>query len=418
MSTIDELTNEASAMQKPVSDIAERGGSGAIAQLIQQYCPEGVEFRKVKDIYKRIKGTPITATKMKEIANPTGSVRIFAGGKTVIDANEEDIPNANITRVPAVLVQSRGVIDVVYYEQPFTFKNEMWAYTTENKTSVKYLYYVMKSNVQTFRDAASGMGALPQISLGTTEDFEIPLPPLPVQEAIVNILDRFAVYAAELQAELQARQQQYNYYRDTLLSFKSRDDVEWKKLGEVCKVYDGTHQTPAYKDSGIPFVSVENIGDIYNSKKYISQEDFDKYKIKPSVGDVFMTRIGSIGVCAVFDKPASIAYYVSLALLRPKQDVVLSRYLKHIIESRTGRKELRKRTLVNAVPIKVNKDDIGKIVIPIPPLSEQQRIVNILDRFDTLVNDLSQGLPAEIEARQQQYEYYRDKLLTFKRKEE
>lgn len=132
-----------------------------LERLIQQYCPDGVEYYKVKDIYKRIKGTPITAGKMKEIANSSGSVRIFAGGKTAIDANEEDIPNATITKVPAVLVQSRGVIDVIYYDKPFTFKNELWGYTTDNKIAVKYLYYVLKNNVQVFRDAASGMGALP-----------------------------------------------------------------------------------------------------------------------------------------------------------------------------------------------------------------------------------------------------------------
>ena len=379
-----------------------------LEELIQQYCPDGVEYYKIKDVYKRIKGTPITAGKMKEIATPDGSVRIFAGGKTVINANEKDIPNANITRVPAVLVQSRGVIDAVYYDKPFTFKNEMWAYTTFNQKSVKYLYYILKSNIQTFRDAASGMGSLPQISLGVTEEFEIPVPPRPVQEEIVRILDAFT--------ELQKRLQQYNYYRDNLLSFEGRTDVQWKKLNEVATVYDGTHQTPAYKESGIPFISVENIGNIYNSRKYISREDFDKYKIKPRMGDVFMTRIGSIGVCAVFEKQADIAYYVSLALIRPNQDAVNSRYLKHIIESLTGCKELRKRTLVNAVPIKVNKDDIGKIVLPFPSLAEQQKIVSILDRFDSLTNDLTEGLPAEIEKRRLQYEYYRDKLLTFKRK--
>ena len=84
-----------------------------IDELIQEYCPDGVPFHKVKDVYTRLKGTPITAGKMKEIASDDGEIKIFAGGKTIIDAHEEDIPKANITRVPAVLVQSRGVIDVV-----------------------------------------------------------------------------------------------------------------------------------------------------------------------------------------------------------------------------------------------------------------------------------------------------------------
>ena len=119
-----------------------------LEKLIRDLCPDGVEYKKIKDVFQRLKGTPITAKKMKEIARDDGEIRIFAGGKTVINAQEENIPNANITRVPAVLVQSRGVIDVIYYEEPFTFKNEMWAYTTVNKTEVKFLYYVLKNNIQ------------------------------------------------------------------------------------------------------------------------------------------------------------------------------------------------------------------------------------------------------------------------------
>ena len=158
---------------------------------------------------------------MKEIENPNGNIRVFAGGKTIIDAMEEDIPNANITRVPAVLVQSRGVIDVIFYDKPFTFKNEMWAYTCPEITSVKFLYYVFKNNIQKFRDAASGMGSLPQISLPVTEDFIIPVPPLPVQKEIVRILDSFT----ELTAELTARQKQYEFYRDFLLTFPKPDET-------------------------------------------------------------------------------------------------------------------------------------------------------------------------------------------------
>ena len=187
-------------------------------------------------------------------------------------------------------------------------------------------------------------------------------------------------------------------------------------MEDIAQVYDGVHQTPNYTTSGIPFISVENIGNIYGSNKYISVQDFNSYKVKPQVGDLFMTRIGSIGVCAVFDKEADIAYYVSLALIRPNADIISTRYLKHIIESRIGRRELSKRTIHTAVPIKINKNDIGKIYLPIPPIDEQKRIADILDRFDTLTTDITAGLPAEIEARRKQYEYYRDQLLTFKQK--
>ena len=187
-------------------------------------------------------------------------------------------------------------------------------------------------------------------------------------------------------------------------------------MEDMAQVYDGVHQTPNYTTSGIPFISVENIGNIYGSNKYISVQDFNSYKVKPQIGDLFMTRIGSIGVCAIFDKEADIAYYVSLALIRPNADIISTRYLKHIIESRIGRRELNKRTIHTAVPIKINKNDIGKISLPIPPIEEQKRIADILDRFDKLTTDLTAGLPAEIEARRKQYEHYRDQLLTFKQK--
>lgn len=195
-----------------------------LERLIAEFCPDGVEYKKIKDVFTRLKGTPITASKMKEIASEDGEIRVFAGGKTVINAKEKDIPNANITRVPAVLVQSRGVIDAVYFESPFTFKNEMWAYTHKEKMVVKYLYYVLKNNIQFFRDSASGMGSLPQISLPVTEEFKIPLPPLPVQREIVRILDRFDTLCNDisigLPAEIKARQEQYEYYRNKLLTFK------------------------------------------------------------------------------------------------------------------------------------------------------------------------------------------------------
>ena len=183
--------------------------------------------------------------------------------------------------------------------------------------------------------------------------------------------------------------------------------VEYKRLNTFCDIYDGTHSTPEYKDSGVKFVSVENINDLYATNKYISEEAYAKYKIKPQIDDVIMTRIGSIGVCTVVDRTEDLAYYVSLALLRPNSDVVMSKYLKYAIESKQGRRELRKRTLVNAVPIKINKDDIGKIVLPVPPLEVQCEIVRVLDSFTLLTDELTD----ELTARKKQYEYYFRKIM-------
>ena len=126
-----------------------------------------------------------------------------------------------------------------------------------------------------------------------------------------------------------------------------------------------------------------------------------------------MTRIGSIGECALVDRDENLAYYVTLTLIRPNMNLVLPKYIKFILESSYGKKELYKRTLVYAVPIKINLGDIPKLKIPLPNLEKQKEIVEILDKFDALVNDLSAGLPAEINARRKQYEFYRNKLLSF-----
>jgi type I restriction enzyme S subunit len=210
------------------------------------------------------------------------------------------------------------------------------------------------------------------------------------------------------------RQQQHEHYRDALLTFSEGRRVRWETMGELCTIVDGTHQTPRYTEDGVPFVSVENIASLSATTKYISTDDFaTQYKMKPRAGDLLMTRIGSIGACAVVEDDNPLAYYVTLALIRPKSNDVSARYLRHVIESRVGRSELRKRTLHTAVPIKINLGDIGRLLIPVPPQDVQSRIVAILDKFDALVNDLSIGLPAEVAARRKLYEHYRDRLLTF-----
>ena len=189
---------------------------------------------------------------------------------------------------------------------------------------------------------------------------------------------------------------------------------EWKSLGEICECYDGTHQTPKYTNEGIPFVSVQNIKNIYGTDKFISYEDFKKYKIKPRENDLFMTRIGDIGTCAIVEKNDDLAYYVTLTLLRPNQNIVLTQFLKYMIESKHGRRELDKRILHMANPIKINLGEIPKLRFLVPTIPVQEYIVAILDKFDVLINDVSKGIPKEIELRQKQYEYYREKLLDFK----
>lgn len=390
-----------------------------LEQLINELCPNGVEFKKIKNSYTRIKGTPITAGKMKEIASDDGEIKIFAGGKTVITAHEADIPNANITRVPAVLVQSRGVIDAVYYDKPFTFKNEMWAYTADNPIKVKYLYYVLKNNIEHFREAASGMGSLPQISLRVTEDFIIPLPPLPVQEEIVRILDKFT----ELTAELTARKQQYEYYRDDWLS-KNTNKKSLKQIA-LSSRSGGTplkSNKDYYENGTIPWLRTQEVvfNKINKTDCFITELAVQETSAKWIPANCVIVAISgaSAGRCAINKIPLTTNQHCLAIEINP--EVALYKYVFYCVcnqyDDLIAKKEGARGDL--------NSSRILGLEIPIPypedkekSLAEQQRIVDILDRFDKLCNDISEGLPAEIEAREKQYEYYRDKLLTFKKKE-
>ena len=386
-------------------------------ELICEFCSNGVETVKIKNAFQRLKGTPITAARMKEINNLEGEIKVFAGGKTVITAKEKDIPNANIIRVPAVLVQSRGVIDVIYYDKPFTFKNEMWAYTTSDSTTVKYLFYVLKNNVQRFRDAASGMGSLPQISLPVTEEFEIPLPPIEVQREIVRILDNFTELAAELTAELTARKTQYTYYRDELLANNYNSKI--KRLEECCdSIADGDHQAPPKADSGIPFITISDIDERheidFNAIKYVPDEYYNRLadKRRPQKGDVLYTVVGSYGIPVYVKENKKFVFQRHIAILRPNNAVVDSRYLYHAMNGTAFHRQAN-LAAKGAAQKTIGLASLAKMTVPVPPLDVQNRIVNVLDNFEKICADLNIGLPAEIEARQKQYEYYRDKLLTF-----
>lgn len=398
--------------------------------LIQELCPDGVEFVKlgeVMDIYRGASPRPI----QKYLTTEKNGVNWIKIGDVEDNAKYIISTKEKITQEGAAKSRFLHKGDLILsnsmsFGRPYILAidgciHDGWISMSgyDGKLLPDFLYHLLRSyNIQKYWRQKASSGTVSNLNADIVRKTEIPLPPIEVQTEIVRILDKFTSLEAELEAEQDFRKRQYEYYRDKLLSFDNvgGQEVEWKKMSEVCEIYDGTHQTPKYQSGGIPFISVENIKDIYGSNKYISLEDYESYKIKPKVGDVFMTRIGSIGVCTVFTKQADIAYYVSLALLRPNKEILDSRYLKHFIESAIGRKELGKRILHNAVPIKINKSDIGKVKLLIPSLEEQHRIVSILDRFESLTTSLQSGLPAEISARRQQYEYYRDKLLTFKRK--
>ena len=396
-----------------------------LEELIKEFCPNGVEYVKIKDVFTRLKGTSITAGKMKEIETSNGEIKIFAGGKTVINANECDIPNANITRVPAVLVQSRGVIDFIYYDQPFTFKNEMWAYTAKNIITVKYLYYVLKNNVQYFRESASGMGALPQISLGVTEDFIVPVPALPVQREIVRILDSFTLYSAELTAELTAeliaRRKQYEFYRDKLLDF-NQQKIEVRKLFEIFEIRNG--YTPSKKNKEnwingtIPWFRLEDIREngreLDDSIQHITSIGVKKSGLFKK-GSIILSTTATIGEHAIINRDFLCNQQLTVLTINAEyKDRLMEKFVFYYCYI-VGKNCISVCNYSGGIPI-IDSGKFKNLLFPVPPMDVQERIVKVLDNFDAICSDLGIGLPAEIEKRQKQYEYYRDKLLTFEEK--
>ena len=162
------------------------------------------------------------------------------------------------------------------------------------------------------------------------------------------------------------------------------DEWEQRKLGELVGIYDGVHQTPEYQDSGIMFLSVENIATL-KSEKYISEEAFERdYKVYPEKGDILMTRIGDVGTTNVVETAEKVAFYVSLALLKPNG--IDAYFLSNAMKTNVFQKGLRERTLVTAIPQKINKDEIGKIDIFITNNDEeQQKIGAYFSNLDHLI---------------------------------
>ena len=390
-----------------------------IFDLINELCPDGVEFRELGEIFQRIKGTNITANKMKEIEVHGGDIRIFAGGKTVIDTIEDKIQNPNITRVPSVIVQSRGVIDFIYYDKPFTFKNEMWGYTSENETSIKFLYYYLKNNISYFRAASISMGALPQISLPITEKFKLPVPPMEVQREIVRILDSFTL----LTAELTARKKQYEFYRDFLLNFnEDQNEIKWDIIDNIFIMKNGYTPSKANKDfwenGTISWYRMEDIREngriLSESIQKITPQAVKGGKLIPK-NSIIVATTATIGehALAIADSFLMNQQFTSFTireLLKDKLDIkFVFYYFFKICEW------CKQNTNSSSFP-SVDMAKLKKVKFPIPSLQTQQKVVDILDKFDTLVNSITEGLPREIELRRKQYEHYRELLLNFKPK--
>ena len=388
-----------------------------IEQMLQELCPEGVEYKKLEDVGSLFggltgknkedfkEGNAKFVSYMNVYSNPALNLNIeekvrISEGEDQNTIQYGDILFTGSSETPEECGMSSIVtqkVEEAVYLNSFCFGLRL---NNIERFDVNFLKHLFRSDSirKALQKTANGVTRF-NVSKKRLLKIEIPVPPLEIQTRIAHILDHFTELAASLQAELQARKEQYEYYRNKLLTFDKltgggRPNVIWMKMSEVCEIKSGKNK------------SKSNIGTfpVYGSTGIIAFSDNYAY----SETQILVARVGAN---AGYIHIATGKHDVSdnTLIINPQQWISL-KFMFHILINLN----LNRFTKGGGQPL-ITASDIKKLSIPIPPLSEQQRIASILDKFETLVNDLSQGLPAEIAAVQEQYEYYRNKLLTFKR---
>ena len=290
----------------------------------------------------------------------------------------------------------------------------------------KFFYYWFINNSEEINSYYRGAG-IKHPSMADVLDMQIPLPPLPIQEKIVEILEKFSLLSAELEAELEGRRKQYEYYRTRLLSFDAVADsgsVVWKTLGDCIRsLKTGLNPRQFFKlntdDATNYYVTIREIQNhtiVFNAgTDRLNDEALRLCNNRSNLerGDVLFSGTGTIGeVATIEETPNNWNIKEGVYAIKPVPEIINYRFLMYLLQSNDIRQTYLKKAAggtVKSVPM----GEMRKLIIPVPPLAEQERIVRILDKFEALVTDLSNGLPAEIEHVQKQYEYYRNKLLTF-----
>lgn len=378
-----------------------------LQDLIRKLCPEGVEFKRLGEVCEIYTGgePPKDTIKgnAKDVEHP---YPVWANGKDVYGYSSTYKIDKDATVISSIGANTGAIYFRRAYFTP-TIRLKVLVPKDNNLIS-KYLYYYLSTVAFVVKSSS-----VPNMNANEVRKLEIPLPPLEVQNKIVRILDAFTSHAAELQTELQARKEQYEYYRNKLLTFDENDErVKWMTLGDIgnicmCKRIM-KHQT---SDIGeVPFFKIGTFGK--EADAFISYDLYDEYKNKysfPQKGEILISASGTIGRTVIYDGQDAYFQDSNIVWIQNDESKVLNKYLYYYYQ-------IIEWNVEGGTIKRLYNTNLSKTFIAYPSLSEQQRIVSILDKFESLVNDLSEGLPAEIAAVQEQYEYYRDKLLTFKRK--
>ena len=402
-----------------------------IEKLIAELCPNGVEWKKLGEVCEVLRGKRLTKKELSDDLTPEFKYPVFHGGLVPLGYYDKYNRKASQT----MIINTGSIGEVVWSSVPFWSSDGTFTIETQNNIIDKFLYYYLKT-YEPYLKSQKREGGVPTIDRNVIEKLPIPIPPLPIQEEIVKILDSFTELEAELelklQAELEARKKQYEYYRNKLLTpveyngrwYLNGKEVEWKKLGEVGIFYNGlTGKSKNDFTNGnakyVTYMNVySNIEIDTNIEDYVKINENEQQN-RIEYGDVLFTGSSETpdecGISSVLTKHVDEPLYLNsfcFGFRLYDKSIFLPGFLKYLFRSAELRKQIGK-TANGVTRFNVSKKLFAQITIPIPPLSEQERIVAILDKFDALVNDLTSGLPAEIEARRKQYEYYRNKLLQF-----
>lgn len=370
-----------------------------LADLINELCPDGVEYKPLKELLRIRNGRDYKLLS-------SGTVPVYGSGGVMTHVSEA------IGFGPTVLIPRKGSLDNVFFvEGPFWTVDTIFYTEIGPEVEPKYLYYNLKRMRLSQMNEAAGVPSMNQKKLG---QIRIPVPPLEVQREIVRILDQFTT--------LEARRAQYEYYRNQLLSYDalaSRGPVKWVKLGEVAsKIITGVTPKAAdpkyYQDATNPWIRTQDVNfcRINEASAFVTDQAITELPLKwVSPHSVVVAISGaSAGRSAILNIRAVTNQHCCNIEINSK--LADFRYVYYCIASCYE----QLRNLGRGARGDLNVSIIKSFEIPLPTLDEQRYIADILDRFDALVNDISSGLPAEIAARRAQYEYYRDRLLSFPEK--
>ncbi|MGU7972383.1 restriction endonuclease subunit S [Streptococcus suis] len=397
-----------------------------IEKMLQDYCPNGVEWKELGDreVAKLSRGKVMSKQFLEENKGvfPVYSSQTANSGE-IGKISTFDFDGEYITWT----TDGANAGTVFYRQGKFSITNVCGLVDIQNdKLLTKFVYYYL--TITTKKYVSSGMGN-PKLMSNVMAKIKIPIPPLEIQEEIVKILDKFTEYVTELTAELTAeltlRQKQYNYFRDYLLNFDSDSSggannkvyqVEWKTLGEVGLPTENI----SWKSQGEQCFSYIDLSSVdRDSKKITETTEITKYtapsraqKIVKENDIIFGTTRPTLRRYAKipleFDNQiCSTGFYVFRA-----SDEVLPNYIYHILGSNAFNNFVEENQSGASYPA-ISNSLVEQYKLPVPSKKVQSRIVEVLDNFDAVCNDLNIGLPKEIELRQKQYEYFREKLLTF-----